>query len=54
MEQENVKHIIDIMSIAGVIATFIGWLPFIAAGLSAIWTCIRIYETKTFQNWLKK
>lgn len=46
------KHIVDALSIGGVISTVAGWLPDIAALLSIIWALIRIYETDTVQKWL--
>jgi len=52
MEHENIKHIIDTLSIGGVMATLAGWLPAIAALASLVWTIIRIMETKTVQRWL--
>jgi hypothetical protein len=48
------KHIVDILSIGGVISTVVGWLPDIAAFLSIVWAVIRIYETDTVQKWLNK
>jgi len=54
MEHEHAKHIVDAISIGGVLATLAGWLPAVAALFSIIWTAIRIYETKTVQKWLGK
>lgn len=51
---EVVKHIIDALSLATVVGTLVDALPSIAAGFSIIWTMIRIYETKTIQEWIKK
>ena len=51
---ETTKHIIDAISIGGVMATLAGWLPAIAALFSIVWSVIRIYETKTVQRLLKK
>ena len=51
---EHVKHAADALSIGTIIATFAGWLPAIAALVSIIWGCIRIYETRTVQRWLGK
>ena len=51
---EAPKHIIDAISVATVLGTLIEMLPSIAAGLSIIWSVIRIYETKTVQGWLGK
>jgi uncharacterized membrane protein YesL len=30
-------------------STVLGWLPAIAALVTIVWTCIRVYETKTVQ-----
>lgn len=51
---EHTKHWIDTASIATVLGTIMNWLPAVAAIFSIVWTSIRIYETKTVQNWLKK
>jgi hypothetical protein len=51
---DHAKHIIDGISLAAALATFVGWLPSIAAALSIVWTCLRIYETKTVQGWVKR
>lgn len=50
---EHIKTAIDAASLAATVATIAGWLPAIAALVSLIWTCIRIYETKTVQRWIK-
>lgn len=51
---EASKHVIDALSVATVLGTLVQVLPSIAAGLSIIWSIIRIYETKTVQRWLGK
>jgi hypothetical protein len=51
---EHTKHVIDWTSIGIVLGSLIQILPSIAAGLSIVWTVIRIYETKTVQRWLNK
>jgi hypothetical protein len=51
---EQVKHLFDWISISTVVATLIGWLPSVAAALSATWYTLRIYETETVQRWLGK
>lgn len=53
-EHEQAKHLIDALSIGGVISTVVGWLPDIAAFLSIVWAVIRIYETDTVQKWIGK
>ena len=51
---EHTKHWIDWTSIGVVLGTLMNFLPAVAALASLIWSCIRIYETKTVQEWLKK
>ena len=51
---EHTKHAIDWASVSIAFGTLLQVLPSIAAALSIIWSVIRIYETKTVQNWLKK
>lgn len=51
---ETAKVVGDAVSIGIVGATIIQWLPAIAALVSIVWGCIRIYETKTVQGWLHK
>jgi len=51
---DQAKVIIDASSIAVVAGTLIDWLPAVAALASLVWTTIRIYETETFQKWMKK
>jgi len=49
---ESTKHVVDTISVATVLASLTAWLPPIAALISIIWGCIRIYETKTVQKLL--
>ena len=51
---ETFKHFLDGVSLITVLGTLIDMLPAIAAALSIIWSLIRIWESKTVQNWLKK
>ena len=51
---ETAKALGDYVSIGTVVATLAGWLPALAALASLIWTCLRIYETKTVQGWINK
>lgn len=44
----------DTISFGVVISTLAGWMPTIAAGLSIIWTALRIIESNTIQGWVKK
>ena len=52
-QPEQLKLIGDALSIGTVLGTIAGYLPAIAAVVTIIWTGIRIWETKTVQNWLK-
>jgi hypothetical protein len=45
-----VKPALDTLSLGTVVATLVGYLPSIAALVSIIWGCIRIYETDTVRR----
>lgn len=49
---ESTKHAVDAASVFTAVGSILAWLPAIAALFTIIWTGIRIYETKTVQNWL--
>jgi len=49
-----VKATGDALSIVTVIGTLADILPAIAALLTIVWTCFRIYELDTIQKWLGK
>jgi hypothetical protein len=51
---EHTKSVIDWTSVGVAFGSLLQILPSIAAALSILWTVIRIYETKTVQNWIKK
>ena len=51
---QHTKNVVDIASTVTVFGTVMNWLPAIAALWTIVWTTIRIYETKTVQDWLKK
>lgn len=51
---EQIKHMLDAISVGAVISTILGILPAATAVLTFIWTLIRLYETKTVQGWLNK
>jgi hypothetical protein len=42
--QEHTKHVLDTISGFTVLGTVMKFLPAIAAILSIVWYCIRIYE----------
>lgn len=49
-----VKATGDALSIVTVIGTLADILPAIAALLTIVWTCFRIYELDTVQKWIGK
>lgn len=51
---DHTKHIFDFLSIGTAVATLLSILPALAALVSIVWGCIRIYETDTVQKLLKK
>jgi len=48
------KIFVDIFSVLTGLGALVKLLPEIAALLTIVWTCIRIYETETVQKLLKK
>jgi len=50
---ETIKQAADAVSIVTVVGTLMNALPAIAAAFSIVWSVIRIYETKTVQDWIK-
>lgn len=51
---ESTKTLVDTASVATVVGTLAGILPAIAAIFTIVWTCIRIYESRTVQDFLKR
>jgi hypothetical protein len=51
---ETIKSVVDGLSIITVIGTLADMLPSVAAVFTIVWTSIRIWETATVQNWVKK
>ena len=54
MTDDAFKTSVDVAAVATVVGTLAGILPAIAAIFTIIWTGIRIYESKTVQDMLKK
>jgi hypothetical protein len=50
---EGTKHVLDGLSVITVLGALVDILPAVAALFTIVWTGIRIYETKTVQNWIK-
>jgi hypothetical protein len=51
---EGTKHVLDGLSVITVLGALVDILPAIAALFTIVWTGIRIYETKTIQEWIKR
>ena len=49
---ETFKQAVDAASVVTVVGTLMNALPAIAAIFSIVWSVIRIWETKTVQDWL--
>ena len=50
--EEEAKTVIDAFAVGGTVGALAGWLPPLAALATLIWTCLRIWETKTVQELL--
>ena len=53
MDQET-KTAIDVVAVSATTGSVLGWLPPLAAALTIVWTLIRIYETDTIEELIKK
>ena len=51
---EQAKLVTDALSVVTVVGTLVDVLPALAALFTIVWTSIRIWETKTVQNLIKK
>jgi len=51
---DTTKNLIDTASLATVVGTIAGILPAIAALFTIVWTCIRIWESRTVQEFAKR
>jgi hypothetical protein len=51
---EQTKTVVDGISVGAVLGAIAGALPAIAATFTIVWTGIRIWETKTVQDWLNR
>jgi hypothetical protein len=51
---ESTKHAVDLLSVVTVLGTLVDFLPAVAAAFTIVWTLIRIWETDTVRNLLKK
>jgi|TARA_R110000868_G_scaffold74142_2_gene214497 hypothetical protein len=54
IKDQELVHVLDVTSIGVLLGSLANILPHVAAIFTIVWTCIRIYETKTVQKWLNK
>lgn len=54
MITEHSKAALDVASVTATVSALMGWLPAVAAGLSIVWTLIRIWETETVRKLFKR
>jgi hypothetical protein len=52
INSQALKYAVDGASIGVLAGTLANWLPSIAAGMTIVWTAIRIWETATVQQLL--
>ena len=52
--EEEAKTVVDAFAVGGTVGTLIGWLPPIASMLTIIWLGLRIWESQTVQDLVKK
>lgn len=48
---DGFKHLIDGLSVITLLGTLVHMFPSIAAGLTIVWTLLRIWETETVKHW---
>ena len=51
---EELKSVGDVVGVSSTVALLAGWLPPLVSFVTLVWFLIRIYETKTVQNLIKK
>jgi len=51
---DEVKHLFDGVSLVATLGALVNFLPALSALLSCVWLTLRIYESKTVQDWLKR
>tara|TARA_B110000977_G_scaffold170104_1_gene220541 strand:+ start:731 stop:922 length:192 start_codon:yes stop_codon:yes gene_type:complete len=51
---DSAKYVVDVVSVFTVLGTLVDFLPAVAAAFTIIWTGIRIWETDTVKNFVKK
>lgn len=50
----HAKYLADAVSAGAIIGTLIGFLPAVASVIAVVWYAIQIYESPTFQKFLKR
>jgi len=44
----------DVISAFAIAGVAVGWIPWLGALAGLVWYAIQIYESKTFQSWMRK
>ena len=51
---EEVKNVGDVVGVSSTVALLAGWLPPVVSFVTLVWFLIRIYETETIKELIKK
>tara|TARA_R110000744_G_scaffold214288_1_gene333108 strand:+ start:708 stop:881 length:174 start_codon:yes stop_codon:yes gene_type:complete len=52
--EESIKETVDVVAASTGVLSLVAWLPPTASLFTIIWLGIRIYESKTIQEFLKR
>ena len=52
--QEPVKQVVDGIAAIGTVSAIMQWIPPATAIITLVWVSIRLYETKTIRNLIKR
>jgi hypothetical protein len=52
--QDFIKHVIDAISAVFAVGSLMQWIPVTASIFTIVWYMIRIWESKTIQNFVAK
>lgn len=51
LTQFPINKAVDAVAVGSILGTMAGWLPAIAAAISAVYFGLQIYESRTFTRW---
>ena len=52
--QEEAKTVMDSLAVGGTVAALAGWLPSVASLFTIVWLALRIWESDTAQDMIKR